>query len=202
MMLNQETHPARSSEETRNRIFAAARRLLAKKGRRGTTTREIADLAGVNEATLFRHFGNKDALIEACVLHYCPAGDLAEFLPTLSGDLREDLRQIAHFMTERMESLRDLILATFTEEDQWSAAGDAAWRAPAMIKQAVTAYFARRVESGDIDADPALMARLFMGSIFAYVIGRKRLPLQPEYTLESIIDFNIDVFLNGIRKKK
>lgn len=202
MMLNQETHPVRSSEETRNRIFSAARQLLAKKGRRGTTTREIADLAGVNEATLFRHFGNKDALIEACVLHYCPVGDLALLLPTLTGDLREDLRQIAHFMTERMEDLRDLILATFTEEDQWAAAGDAAWRAPAMIKQAVTDYFSRRVETGEIEGDPVLMARLFMGSIFAYVIGRKRLPLQPEYTLDQVIDFNINVFLNGVRKKK
>jgi AcrR family transcriptional regulator len=199
MMLN-ETQPVRSSEETRVRIFAATRRLLAKKGRRGTTTREISELAGVNEATLFRHFGNKDALIEACVLHYCPAGDLAQLLPTLSGDLREDLRQIAHLMTERMESLRDLIIATFADEDQWLDAGDAAWRAPAMIKQVLTDYLAKRVESGEIEGDPVLMARLFLGWIFAYVIGRKRLPL-PNYTLDDIIDFNVNVFLNGVRKK-
>src|SRR5581483_5276072 len=61
IMLERETPAIRSSEETRNRIFAATRQLLAKKGRRGTTTREISELAGVNEATLFRHFGNKDA---------------------------------------------------------------------------------------------------------------------------------------------
>jgi AcrR family transcriptional regulator len=202
MLQPPETQATRSSEETRNRIFHATRQLLAKKGRRGTTTREIADLAAVNEATIFRHFGNKDALIEACVLHYCPAGDLAQLLPTLSGDLREDLRQIAQLMSDRMENLRDLIIATFMEEDQWAEAGSAAWRVPTMIKQAVTEYFARRVESGDIDCDPVLMARLFMGSIFAYVIGRKRLPLQAEYTLDQVIDFNISVFLDGIRKKK
>ena len=201
-MLHQETHPARSSEDTRSRIFAATRQLLAKKGRRGTTTREIADLAGVNEATLFRHFGNKDALIEACVLHYCPAGDLAELLPTLGGDIEEDLRQIAHFMTERMEDLRDLIITTFVEEDDWAESASAAWRVPAMIKLAVTEYFAKRIETGEIEGDPVLMARLFMGSIFAYVIGRKRLPLQPEYTLDQVIDFNTNVFLNGVRKKK
>jgi AcrR family transcriptional regulator len=198
-MLN-ETHSARSSEETRARIFDATRQLLAKKGRRGTTTREIAELAGVNEATLFRHFGNKDALIEACVLHYCPAGDLRELLPTLSGSIEDDLRAIAHFMTERLESLRDLILATFTEEDQWSAAGDAAWRAPAMIKQAITDFMAAHVERGELEGDPVLMARLFMGTIFAYVVGRKRMQY-PEYTLDQIIDFNVHVFLNGVRKK-
>lgn len=201
-MLHQETHPVRSSEDTRSRIFTATRQLLAKKGRRGTTTREIADLAGVNEATLFRHFGNKDALIEACVLHFCPAGDLAELLPTLGGSIEEDLRRIAHFMTERMEELRDLIITTFVEEDDWAEAGSAAWRVPAMIKQAVTEYFSKRIETGEIEGDPVLMARLFMGGIFAYVIGRKRLPLQPEYTLDQVIDFNINVFLNGVRKKK
>ena len=200
-MLQQDTHTPRSSDETRHRIFAATRQLIAKKGRRGTTTREIAELASVNEATIFRHFGNKDALIDACVLHYCPAGDLEQLMPSLGGDIAEDLRKIAHLMTERMEDLRDLILATFAEEDQWSATGDAAWRAPAMIKQVVTDYLARRVESGEIEGDPVLMARLFMGSIFAYVIGRHRLPI-PNYTVDEIIDFNINVFLNGIRKKK
>lgn len=196
-----ETHSVRSSEDTRQRIFAAARQLIAKKGRRGTTTREIAELAGVNEATLFRHFGNKDALIEACVLHYCPAGDLQELLPQLGGKIEDDLRAIAHLMTERMESLRDLILATFIEEDQWSAAGDAAWRAPAMIKQVLTDYMAAQVERGELEGDPFLMARLFMGTIFAYVIGKNRMHY-PEYTLDQIIDFNIHVFLNGVRKKK
>lgn len=200
MMLH-DTQPVRSSEETRNRIFTAARQLLAKKGRRGTTTREIAELAGVNEATLFRHFGNKEALIEACVLHFCPAGDLQDLLPNLGGNIEEDLRAIAHFMTERMESLRDLILATFVEEDQWSAAGDAAWRAPAMIKQVVTDYMASQVQRGELEGDPHLMARLFMGTIFAYVVGRKRMHY-PDYTLDQVIDFNINVFLNGVRKKK
>jgi AcrR family transcriptional regulator len=196
----QEPSAVRSSDETRTRIFAAARQLIAKKGRRGTTTREIAELAGVNEATLFRHFGNKDALIEACVMHYCPAGDLREFLPKLSGNIEDDLRAISKLLTERMESLRDLILATFVEEDQWSAAGDAAWRAPAMIKQVVTDYMASRVESGELEGDPVLMARLFMGTIFAYVVGRKRMHY-PEYTLDQIIDFNVNTFLNGVRKK-
>ena len=199
-MLQQETHSPRSSEETRLRIFAAARQLIAKKGRRGTTTREIAELAGVNEATLFRHFGNKDALIDACVLHYCPAVDLQALLPNRDGNIEEDLRAIAHFMTERMESLRDLILATFVEEEQWSAAGDAAWRAPAMIKQILTDYMAARVQRGELEGDPVLMARLFMGTIFAYVVGRKRMHY-PDYTLDQIIDFNINVFLNGVRKK-
>ena len=52
-------------EETRLRILAAARELYARKGSRGTTTREVAELADVNEATLFCHFGTKGQLLAA-----------------------------------------------------------------------------------------------------------------------------------------
>ena len=47
------------------RIVAAAVQLFARHGFQGTTTREIARLAGVNEATLFRHFGRKADLFWA-----------------------------------------------------------------------------------------------------------------------------------------
>jgi AcrR family transcriptional regulator len=51
-------------QETRERIMAAARQLMAQKGYKGATTRKISELAGVNEVTIFRHFKSKDALFE------------------------------------------------------------------------------------------------------------------------------------------
>src|SRR5579875_1615464 len=60
-----------SPEETRTRILQATREIFSHKGFRGTTTREVAERAGVNEATLFRHFGNKEALIEAMFKNVC-----------------------------------------------------------------------------------------------------------------------------------
>jgi AcrR family transcriptional regulator len=66
-----------ASPETRERILVAARDVIGRKGKRGATTREIADVAGVNEATLFRHFGNKEALLVACAQHFCGYLELA-----------------------------------------------------------------------------------------------------------------------------
>jgi AcrR family transcriptional regulator len=190
----------RSPEETRNRILAATREIFAKKGRRGTTTREIAEHAGVNEATLFRHFGSKDAIIDAVAERYCAAGQLQELAASLSGDLDADLRRLAYALVDRMEQVRDLIVMSLVEEETDTAVGNAAWRAPAAIRQIVTDYMAKRVQIGDLEGDPLLLARFFMGMIFANVVGRKKFP-EMQYTTQQIIDFQINLFLNGARKK-
>jgi AcrR family transcriptional regulator len=55
----------------RRLLLEAARELFARQDYRGTTTREIAEAAGVTEHLLFRHFGSKAALFrEALVLPF------------------------------------------------------------------------------------------------------------------------------------
>jgi AcrR family transcriptional regulator len=57
------TRRKRSTAENRQKqILAAARRLFARQGFRGTTTRHISEAAGVNEAIVFRYFKTKEAL--------------------------------------------------------------------------------------------------------------------------------------------
>src|SRR5271168_1738612 len=51
-----------SSEERREAIIKAVRKVFADKGFDGTTTRELARAAGVSEALLFKHFPTKEAL--------------------------------------------------------------------------------------------------------------------------------------------
>jgi AcrR family transcriptional regulator len=57
--------------EPRRLLLDAARALFARQDYRSTTTREIAQAAGVTEHLLFRHFGSKVALFrEALVLPF------------------------------------------------------------------------------------------------------------------------------------
>ncbi|GAA3240509.1 TetR/AcrR family transcriptional regulator [Pseudonocardia petroleophila] len=57
----------RDSAATRAALLAAARALFAERGYDGTTVRGVADRAGVNQALLFRYFGNKEALFAEAV---------------------------------------------------------------------------------------------------------------------------------------
>lgn len=54
---------------TRDRLLAAADRIYAAQGFAGTTTRQVAAEAGVNEVTLFRQFVTKERLIEEVIRH-------------------------------------------------------------------------------------------------------------------------------------
>lgn len=190
----------RSPGETRLRLLAATRGLLAARGRKGTTTREIADQAGVNEATLFRHFGSKDALVEACIQHYCRTVELEELLASLDGDLERDLQRIASALMQRMENVRDLIVMSLAEENLDGNVGEAAWRAPTAIKKIVAEYMAKRVAAGELRGNPLFLARFFMGMIFAYVMGRKRFPHEYAADPAQVVEFEVGLFLNGARQ--
>src|SRR4051794_36169004 len=50
---------------TKDALLAAARQVFAERGFDRTTVRDIAQLAGVNQALLFRYFGSKEKLFRA-----------------------------------------------------------------------------------------------------------------------------------------
>jgi AcrR family transcriptional regulator len=64
-----------AGEERRHQIVAVAMGVFSERGFRGTTTREIAQAAGVSEAMVFRHFATKEELYAAILDHKaCSSG--------------------------------------------------------------------------------------------------------------------------------
>ncbi|MDB5656622.1 MAG: TetR family transcriptional regulator [Tardiphaga sp.] len=55
------------SPKPRERIIATARELFRKHGIRGIGVDAIAEAAGTNKMTLYRHFGSKDDLVVVCL---------------------------------------------------------------------------------------------------------------------------------------
>ena len=82
-----EINSSSNPDQTRTRIMQAASQLFTKKGYAGTTTRAIAELAGVNEVTLFRHFGTKEKLAKAIMDQFGGAAIAENLELRFSGDM-------------------------------------------------------------------------------------------------------------------
>ena len=73
---------AELEDETRRRITEAAVELHGTVGPARTTISAVAERAGVQRATLYRHFPDEEALFDACSSHWAaqhPLPDLADW---------------------------------------------------------------------------------------------------------------------------
>lgn len=78
----------------RERIIKTARELFRRHGMRGIGVDAIAEQAGTNKMTLYRHFGSKDELIIACLRDVAAEADQiwADFEAANPGDPMAQLR--------------------------------------------------------------------------------------------------------------
>ena len=187
--------PHAGVEDTRARILGAARCLFERNGTRGTTTREVAERAGVNEATLFRHFGSKRALRDAMRE---ASSDVEGFRAVLAAlplqDPVSDLRTIARYAVEVMNTKRAMMCISLAEEA--TATDDAPeWRGPTGVLNDLAEFFAAKIAAGQLVGDPMLMSRCFLGTLFSYVVGKK---LWADVQDSSTLDGIVDIFLNGV----
>ena len=189
--------PHTGVEDTRSRILLAARDLYEERGTRGTTTREVAERAGVNEATLFRHFGSKAALLDAMRDESCGVAEFRDIISGLAGtDVAADLRRVGEAAITHMMAKRAMMCVTLAEEA--SGTLDApVWRGPSAIYDELAGYLQRQIAAGALRGDPFFLARMFLGIMFSYVIGRK---LWSTAESESVVvEHVVDIFLHGAR---
>jgi AcrR family transcriptional regulator len=88
------------SDERRKEIVRTAVPLFARKGFAGTTTRELAEAAGISEALLFRHFPSKQLLYREILLLGCEGDPALQRLTTLQPSTAT-LVHMVRFMVRR-----------------------------------------------------------------------------------------------------
>lgn len=82
--------------ETRNKIMKVALKLFSEQGYYATPTKLIAQEAGINELTLFRHFGTKERLFQETTENYVKEIDLShEIHELIQQDFEESMKNIA-----------------------------------------------------------------------------------------------------------
>jgi AcrR family transcriptional regulator len=188
------------TDTTRQRILRAAGQAFGERGYARATTRAIAQAASVNEVTLFRHFGTKQALFAAVIEHFAAPALTSAIEAQLTGDYRQDLlhmgRVVAHTLLERQDGVRLMLC----EAGHFSEVRDVMARNPRLLRQTLARYLETQMERGlvrPLHAEAA--AQLFWGMFFSYAISQGLLgeTVHPELSLDQIIIQFVDIFIAG-----
>lgn len=191
---------------TRDKILEAAIRLFAEKGFSGTTTREIAEKAGVNEALIFRYFSTKRDLYSAIIERKISEEPGFEYPLEAFKETRDDwliFKSIAirmfdcvekdpcfirllHFSALEGHELSDMFFDTYVQYQ----------------RMLLSDYIERRISEGAFkNVNPALAARAFIGMVINYILvqeifGEKK---RRKIKREEVADTFVKIFLEGIK---
>jgi AcrR family transcriptional regulator len=108
---------------TRQKLIHAAIELFASQGVSETTTKQIAELAQVNEVTLFRQFGNKHGLLLAVIEDADVFAQLGQNLVTKlepASGLPQMIREYANTCLQALEQTPAVIRSLVGESGQYS----------------------------------------------------------------------------------
>jgi len=193
-----------AAPERREQVHAVAMGLFARRGFSGTTTREIAEAAGVSEALLFRLFPDKESLYAAIIQHKIDAS-CEDHLPedaARRGDDREVLRHLGLGLLERMKSDPSFTRLLLHSGMEGHALADMFYRLRMRSTlKFLEDYLRRRVNARALRrVDPALVARTFFGTICNHALMRELFEAERKSRIsdEAFVDSIVDIMLNGM----
>lgn len=99
---------AAQTNSTRQRLIKAALELFASGGVTETTTRAVAELAKVNEVTLFRHFGNKHGLLLAVISESAVFQGLRASLQQQANQTSSVYQALKNYASDRLQTLEQV----------------------------------------------------------------------------------------------
>jgi AcrR family transcriptional regulator len=181
-LLTSETQPgtgARMSGEARRmEIVRVAMRLFSQHGFRGTTTKEIAQGAGVSEAIIFRHFATKQELYSAILDHKACVGGIDEPREIVADAIqRKDDRAVFEGLAyaalqhhEQDTEFNRLLLHSALEGHELA---QMFWdRTVLQTYQFLGAYISERQHDGAFrEVNPMIVVRAFIGMILHHSLN-------------------------------
>ncbi|HEX8687536.1 MAG TPA: TetR/AcrR family transcriptional regulator, partial [Pyrinomonadaceae bacterium] len=212
------------ADDRRLQIAKVAIRLFSERGFRGTTTKEIAQAAGVSEAIIFRHFATKEELYTAIIDYKGCAGagvnpvagrpDSPAVIDEIRGCVAEAMEasdDLAVFQTVALhmldhhqgdpEFLRLLMYIALENH----ALGQVFWdKNVRVLYEFLGGYIRRRQEEGAFRAvEPYAAVRVFVGSIIHHSLVNLLWDREPARRIlnvsnaEAAREFT-DILLRGI----
>ena len=195
-----------TGENRRQQIVAVAAGLFASKGFSGTTTKEIAEGAGVSEAIIFRHFASKDELYAAILDFKVKQGTERMKAQLEEAASRKDDRaffgslafEMLDFHSKDRTFMRLLLFSALEGHELSNIFFDSTARD---IKNHIRKYIKQRSSDGAFRAiDPAVAARAFVGMVLHQVQARIIFgDGDVRQSNRQIADRFVEIFLNGVR---
>jgi AcrR family transcriptional regulator len=198
-----------AGEERRLQILRVAVRLFSQHGFRGTTTKEIAQAAGISEAMVFRHFATKEELYAAILDHKACAEGLGDPCELVADAVRrkddravfETLAYTALQQHEQDPDFMRLLLHAALEEHQLT---EMFWDTFVLrIYEFLGSYIRERQRDGAFrEVEPRVVVRALIGMVMHHSLNnnlwdptRRLLNISNE---QAAHDFT-EILLKGIK---
>ncbi|MCC6712784.1 MAG: TetR/AcrR family transcriptional regulator [Candidatus Dadabacteria bacterium] len=204
--LEKEAPQAREKSTTRDKLLEAAIKLFAEKGFNGTTTKEIAEKAEVNEALIFRHFSTKRDLYGAIIEKKIFEEPGIEITLETHKDSKDDalvftaiatrmfdrcgkdpsFMRLLHFSALEGHDLSDMFFETYVE----------------YINMLICDYIETRIKDGALrNVNPLYASKAFIGMVVNQIIAQELFGEKKRGKIdqEQLIATFVGIFLNGIK---
>ena len=196
--------PRLPAEERRRQIIEAAAALFSQRGFGGTTTRQVAEAAGISEPTIFKHFATKEDLYAAILEAKVETEAILESAEP-AARRRDDtgvLKALAHAMIKRTQDDPALMRLLLFSALEGHALSDMFFQSRvARVDEFLCRYMGERVAAGAFRAvDPLQAAWNFIGMIAYHLLYQEVFRQKPpaHLTTERAVDEMVDVFLRGV----
>ena len=187
--------------DARELLLEAALKVYAEHGTRGATTRRIAQAAGVNEVTLFRVFGSKEALLREALATSPRALQFIDTrLPETPVDPEAELTEFCRHHHQALHQSRSIIRKCMGEFEEHPETTRTACQLPVMIADALQAYLQRLRTAGLASGkwNPRAASAMLMGTLFNDAMGRDCMPERFPYSEREGIRHYVALFLQAI----
>jgi AcrR family transcriptional regulator len=161
----------------RDRLLDAARKVFAHYGSAGATTRRIAEEAGVNEVTVFRHFGSKEALLEEAARAHA-TGEHAVPLPERPQKPEAELTAWCAREIERLRESREFIMQCLAGEPVHPQLAESAAVPLTQSSDELRRYVERLAATGRLKypEDRGIATTMLLSAMYSDALGRTTLP--------------------------
>jgi AcrR family transcriptional regulator len=182
----------------KDQLLEAALQAYAESGYHGATTRRIAAVAGVNEITLFRHFGSKDVLLREALRRCQAEGTIP--LPETPQDPLQELTDWSRSHLLHLHQRAALIRTCLGEFAERPELVTPEISCPVQATLALADYLERLKERGLAveSVDSRAAASMLLGALFADAIGRDLVPEMYAVSTEEAVTQYVALFLRGI----